>query len=147
LTGLSDIPFYGSSDDLDWYRSSSFRQQWPAISDAHTRVLLRLSESGVGRLAYAPALYLGAGLIASALLVRIDRQRELWAMVFTMQVLLQLGLYFTAPVVRFRYQYFQVVLGLTLVILAIQLWRRNTRAGRAGDQANAGRSPVGAIGS
>ena len=110
-------------------------------------MLLRLSESDTGRLAYAPALYLGAGLLASAVLARIDRHRALWAMVFAMQVALQLGLYFTAPVVRFRYQYFQVVLGLTLVILAIQAWRVHAARPGGGDRADAGRSPVSAIGS
>jgi hypothetical protein len=131
LTGPSDIPFYGRSDEHDPTLSASTQQQWPTLSDAHTRVLLRLSESGLAKVLYAPALYLVAGLGASAVLARIDRQRVLWAFVFALQVALQFGLIVTAPVVRFRYQYFQVVLGLVVVVLAVHVWR--TRTQRVGD--------------
>lgn len=125
LSGLEDNPFYGRSDELDWDRSPQLRQRWPGMNDLHTDALLWLSESRYIAWIYAPVLYLLAGLGAAAALIVVRRDRTCWILVFGLQLALQTTLFVSTPVVRFRYQYFQVVLGIVLTIMAVHQLRQH----------------------
>jgi hypothetical protein len=81
------------------------------------------SQRGAPGPLHAAWMYLLAGLLGGALLVAAGGWQRVfgWA-VLALQLLLQAVLFFAAPVAEYRFEYFQIVLGIVVAILGAHGW-------------------------
>jgi len=108
---------YGVSDDIG---VDGFGQQLPGLNDVR-RSYVRAFESQPGRggALHVPFVYLVLGLAGAAVLAWLDLElRAVWIGTALLQLALQAVILFTAPVEEYRFELFQVVLGLMLAIMA-----------------------------
>lgn len=114
----SVYPYFAGSAELGIV-DARLRQRWPAGNRARLDYLRRLGvrvpESGFPYTVW-PYLLLGCGA-AVAIAWRSARLRLFAASALVLQLALQVVLFFTAVKLEFRYEAFQVMLGVVLVIM------------------------------
>jgi hypothetical protein len=127
LLGIGDeVPgaWYAESDRID-QRSSEFQQRFTGLNDAR-RAYIELFESGapgLGGPLHGAWIYLLLGLVgAAAIVVTSARLRVLGASLLALQVSLQLVLVIAAPLLEYRFELFQVVLGIVAVVIGARVW-------------------------
>ena len=137
LWGLRDgmlSAWFDRSDDLSasgggalsWERSRELAQSFPSLADARASFLDAFDgQRGYPGPLHRPWPYLLAGLAGAILLVAAGGASRVfgWAML-ALQVLLQGVLALSAPLVQYRFEYFQVLLGIVLAVLGVAAWRR-----------------------
>jgi len=122
--------WFDRSDTLRWRGSTELRQRVTAMADVRASYLDAFDGDTPGSPGplHQPWLYLMFGIVGAILFVAIGGTARVfgWA-VLALQVLLQLVLAIAAPVVEFRFQYFQVMLGIVLLVVGVQLWAVHRR--------------------
>lgn len=116
--------WFGGSDLLNWDRSPELAQAFPTLTSARYSVLDTFDDGnrGPGPL-HRPVIFLVAGLFGSVLLIVAGSAARLFGIAtLGLQVVFQATLAATAPVVEFRFEYFQVLLGIVLGVLGLSAW-------------------------
>jgi len=122
LVTPSRSTFYGVSDELEWERSDSLRQAFPALNEIRMNYAFLASvdgESNVGGPLYRVWIYLGLGIAGSVVLAMTKTDLRFLALgLLVFQLLMQALLFVGAGVAEYRYNYYQVILGIVLSIAA-----------------------------
>ncbi len=133
LLGIGDaIPgaWYATSDDLDWEGSPELAQHFTNLNDLRGDYL-RAFDSGVegfGGGLHRAWIYLVLGLLSAGLIIALDpRLRVFGATLLALQIALQLVLVFAAPLGEYRFELFQIVLGIVAAVLAAVVAARARR--------------------
>lgn len=119
--------YFGWSDELDWERSGELRQSFPTLNRGRLRLLTIFEGNAVARGGplHVVWLYVLLGIAASLRLAFVsDPTRTLGISALLLQVTLQIGIFFFAPTVQYRYQLFQLILGIAMTIGAAATLRR-----------------------
>ena len=124
LLGIGDaIPgaWYATSDDLDWEGSPELAQHFTNLNDLRGDYLHAFDSGveGFGGGLHRAWIYLVLGLLSAGLIIALDpRLRVFGATLLALQIALQLVLVFAAPLGEYRFELFQIVLGIVAAVLA-----------------------------
>lgn len=122
LLGLGDTPpgaWFRESDQIRGI-SPGLRQQLPGLNDVRAAYLeaFESGEPGRGGPLHRPWIYVLLGLSGSiALIVTSSRLRVIGWTLLALQASLQSVLAFAAPLLEYRFQLFQIVLGIVAAVL------------------------------
>jgi hypothetical protein len=113
--------YFATSDELNTPLSHRFRQSFPGLNERRLGYLdVYEDQPGVGGPLHTVWVYLLIGLVSASVIASVPGPtRVLGAGVLLLQVTLQGVLAFLAPVVQYRFELYQVVLGIVLAICAI----------------------------
>ena len=147
LLGIGDtVPgaWYATTDVIPGTAAAGLRQRFDALNDARGDYL-RLFEQGApgtGGPLHQVWIYLALGLVSAAAIVAAGpRLRAFGWTMLALQLLMQLVLVFAATLLEYRFELFQVVLGLALTAIAARLWWEAHLLRLAGGPSAAARHP------
>lgn len=113
ISGDTRSPYFGRSDDLGW-RVDEFAHAFPRLLEVRNRLLSWGLGSGAGSLLDVPLGYIAGSILAIGVLGR-RTGRTRWAVLLLLVLaIMQAGLFFFAGTSEFRFQYFQVVVCVSL---------------------------------
>jgi len=122
--------FFRASDELGWDLSAELRQSFPGLNRRRIDLLqiFEPGSPGSGGPLHAVWLYVLLGMAGGVRLAFVGgHARTLGVSSLILQVTLQGGVFFFAPAVSYRYQLFQVVLGIILATAAVAILRKSSR--------------------
>lgn len=123
--------WYAVSDELDWEGSPGLQQRFANLNDARRTYLEAFDADapGSGGPLHRAWIYLLLGLAGSLAIVMHHRRLRLlgWS-TLALQVLMQAVLFFAAPLVEFRFELFQVTLGIALAVIGTWVWYNARRS-------------------
>jgi hypothetical protein len=134
LLGVGDVPpgaWYAETDPLPNDYSVGLQQRYPSINEIRNDYM-ELFESGVpgyGGPLHRAWIYVLLGLGGAAAIVAAGpRLRVFGWMLLALQLSLQLVLMLSATLLEYRFELFQVVLGIAAAVIGTRLWYVATRA-------------------
>jgi hypothetical protein len=119
--------WYGISDQLDW-RDDEFRQRFASLNDARQSYLDLFADRPLGEPSplHLPITYVLVGVAGAVVLIvyRSAGFRVLGVATLVLQLSLQMVLLVAATEVSYRFEYFQVLLGIVLATMGgVTVWR------------------------